>query len=191
VTPTNRNLLDTDGRYPKMVRVAIRCMRYLVEAARRRHGSVHVIVEIGNHDLSSSIFLMECLANLYENEPRVTIDTSPRHFHYFHFGKNLVGTHHGQSVKMEKLPLIMATDQPELWGSTEHRYLWTGHVHHDQAKDIEGCRVESFRVLAPQDAWASNKGYRARRDMKAIVLHREYGEVARHIVNPAMLEKRS
>jgi len=23
--------------------------------------------------------------------------------------------------------------------------------------------------------------------MKAIVLHREYGEVARHIVNPAML----
>ena len=186
VTPKGRNQLDVDSRYPKMVRAAIRSMRNLIETALRRHWSVHVIVEIGNHDLSSSIFLMECLFNIYENEPRVTVDTTPMHFHYLEFGKCAVGTHHGHGTKMANLPLIMAADRPEMWGRTEYRYWWTGHVHHDQTKDYNGTKVESFRVLAPADAWASQKGYRSARDMKAIVLHREFGEVARHTVNPDM-----
>ena len=56
-----------------------------------------------------------------------------------------------------------------------------------RSRTIRACRVESFRVLAPNDAWAENKGYRPQRDMKAIILHRDFGEVARHIVNPNML----
>ena len=188
VTPTGRNPLDADGRFPKMVRVAIRCMRYLIESAAQRHKKVHVVVEIGNHDLSSSIFLMECLSNVYENEPRITVDTSPAHYHYFDFGKCLVGIHHGHGTKMANLPLIMATDRPEQWGAADYRYWWTGHVHIDQMKDFTGCKVESFRILAPKDAWAAEKGYRAQQDMKAIILHKDYGEVARHIVNPEMLK---
>jgi len=187
VTPTSKNQLDADSRFPKMVRAAIRSLRRMIDQALIHHSHVRVIIEIGNHDISSSIFLMECLANIYDQEPRLTVDTSPRHFHYFRFGKNLVGTHHGHGAKMDKLPLIMATDKADEWGQTQYRYWWTGHVHHDQVKDFEGCRVESFRILAPQDAWAANKGYRSGRDMKAIVLHKEYGEVARHIVNPAMV----
>lgn len=193
VTPTNKNPLDADGRFPKMVRASIRCLRRMVAAALEHHAEVLLIVEVGNHDLASSIFLMESMAALYENEPRVKVDSSPRHFHYFEFGKCLVGTHHGHGVKMDQLPLIMATDLPDVWGRTEYRYWWTGHIHTDKAKrfdtqDFAGCRVESFRVLPPTDAWAENKGYRPQRDMKSIVLHRDYGEVARHIVNPAMLE---
>lgn len=187
VTPTSRNQLDADSRFPKMVRAAIRSLRRMVQAALLQHGSVLLIIEIGNHDISSSIFLMECLSAIYEKEPRVKVDTSPRHFHYFRFGKNLVGVTHGDNTKMDRLPLIMAADRPEDWGQTTYRYWWTGHVHHDAVKDYEGCRAESFRILAPTDAWAANKGYRSGRDMKAIVLHKEYGEVARHIVNPAMV----
>lgn len=186
VTPTSRNLLDADGRFPKIVRVAIRSMRYMIEATLRRHKTVHVVIEIGNHDLSSSIFLMECMANIYENEPRITIDTSPSHYHYFAFGKCLIGTHHGHGAKMEKLPLIMATDRPSEWGSAEYRYWWTGHIHSRTAQDYSGCVVESFRVLGPADAWAAQKGYRSARDMKCIVLHKDHGEVARSTVNPNM-----
>jgi hypothetical protein len=198
VTPTNRNLLDADSRYPKMVRVAIRCLRYMVEAALKRHKKVHVIVEIGNHDLSSSIFLMECLANIYQKEKRVTVDTSPAHYHYYEFGRNLIGTHHGHGVKMDRLPLIMATDKADAWGKTRFRYWWTGHIHHkksatviEQSQDYNGCSVESFRVLCPPDAWAAQKGYRPIRDMKAIILHREFGEVARHTVNPGMFDAKA
>lgn len=189
VTPTNKHLLDSDTRFPKMVRTAIRVIRHIVGAALKHHKSVLVIFEPGNHDPATTAFLMECFAALYENEPRVTVDTSPRHFHYFRFGKNLVGTHHGHGVKMENLPLIMATDRPDDWGATVHRFWLTGHVHHDNGKDFPGCSVESVRILAPTDAWAANKGYRSQRGMKAIVLHKDYGEVARHVVNPAMLER--
>lgn len=193
VTPTNKNMLDADGRFPKMVRGAIRSIRRMVAEALKHHQEVLLIIEVGNHDLSSAIFLMESMSALYESEPRVTVNRSPRHFHYFDFGKCLVGVHHGHGVKMEALPLLMATDMPELWGKTEHRYWWTGHIHHDKGRrfdtqDFAGCRVESFRVLAPTDAWAENKGYRPARDMKAVILHKDYGEVARHTVNPAMLE---
>lgn len=188
VTPTSRNLLDADSRYPRMVRAAIRGMRYTIEAAARTHSTVHVIVEIGNHDLSSSIFLMECLRNIYEGNPRITIDTSPMHYHYFRFGKALIGTHHGHGTKMKQLPLIMAHDRPEEWGATEYRYWWTGHIHHDSVYDEAGVRCESFRILAPNDAWAAEKGYRASQDMKAIIIHKEFGEVGRTIVNPAMLK---
>jgi len=171
-----------------MVRAVIRSTRQMIDKALLRHGELHIIVEIGNHDLSNSVFLMECLSALYEKEPRVTVDTSPRHFHYFTFGKTLVGIHHGHGVKLDKLPLIMAADRPKDWGETKYRYWWTGHIHTDTMKDFVGCRVESFRVLPPEDAWAANKGYRSMSDMKAIVLHKEFGEVARHTVNPAMLD---
>lgn len=187
VTPTSKNSLDADGRFPKMVRAAIRTMRYMIEVAKERHKTVRVIIEIGNHDLASSIFLMECLSNVYENEPRVIVDSSPKQFHYFTFGNCLVGTNHGHKVKLDKLPIIMATDMPEEWGKTKYRYWWTGHVHHQQAKEYTGCRVESFSVLAADDAWAINSGYRSSNSMKAILLHRDYGEVVRHTLNPAML----
>lgn len=188
VTPSSRNQLDADSRYPKMVRAAIRSMRYLIRRALTRHQNVHVIVEIGNHDLSSSIFLMECLHNVYEFEPRVTVDTSPAHYHYFTHGKVLVGIHHGHGTKMQHLPLIMAHDRPREWGAARYRYWWTGHVHHDQTKDYHGTKVESFRVLAGNDAWAAQKGYRSMQDMKCVLLHEEYGEVSRHTVNPEMLK---
>jgi|TARA_Y100000310_G_scaffold132889_1_gene131843 hypothetical protein len=195
ITPTSRNTLDSDTRFPKMVQAAVRMMRYSVDAALRAHRRVKVIVEIGNHDLSSSVFLAECLRIAYENEPRVMVDTSPKHYHYHRHGNVLIGTHHGHGTHMKNLPLTMAADQRQHWGETEHRHWWTGHVHHGKtqpaisAQDYSGCTVESFRVLPPADAWAHQKGYRPIRGMQAIVYHSEHGEVARHTVHPNMMEE--
>ena len=189
VTPTSRNLMDADGRFPKMVRVAIRCMRYMIERAAKQFPKVHVIVEIGNHDLASSIFLMECMSNIYAENPRITIDTSPRHFHYYEFGQNAIGTHHGHGVRSKDLPILMATDIPDVWGRTKHRVVWVGHIHHKdkEGKDHTGCTVEALRVLGPGSAWADQKGYRAPREMIALVYHREFGERTRISFKPEML----
>lgn len=188
VTPTSGNVLASDSRFPKMVDVGVHCMRVTIDEALRRYGQVHVIVEPGNHDLSVSIMLMKCLQIAYEREPRVTVDVSPRHFHYFRWGKSLIATHHGHGVKPEQLPLIMATDVPELWGSTDHRVWLTGHLHTEIVRDYRGVTVETFRVLPPTDAWAHQRGFRSVRGMKAIVHHDRYGEVARYTFNPVMLE---
>lgn len=187
LTPKNRNELDVDSRYPNVVRAVIRLIRFCIETLKRFHANVRVIVEPGNHDPSSSIFLAEALAAVYENEARVTIDTNPSKFHYFKFGKVLIGSHHGDTVSMERLPAVMATDQAAAWGETQFRYWFTGHTHKDQVQDHPGCRVERVRILPPVDAWAHQQGYRPGRDMKAIVFDADFGEIERYTVNPARL----
>jgi len=184
VTPTSGNLLDADGRFPKMVRAALRSMRRTIEGAAAKHKNVRVIIEIGNHDLSSTIFLQEAMRMLYADNPRITIDATPAHYHFFEFGANLIGTHHGHGPKMPALPGIMATDQHEAWGRTKYRVWWTGHIHHTQIHEFPGATVESFRVLPPKDAWHHQRGYRSAREMKAIVFARAFGEVSRLTVNP-------
>jgi len=191
VTPTSRNILDADSRFPKMVKVAIQSIRHLVLRALQKHQKVRLIIEVGNHDLSSSIFLMEAMKIYYESEPRVFVDNTPKQMHSFVFGKNLVVTHHGHSIKMNELASVIACDYAKEWGEALHRYCYTGHLHHDHKKEFRGITVEQMRVLAPKDAYAQHHGYRAGRDMKAIVLHKEFGEVSRNLVTPEMLKENS
>ena len=162
-------------------------MRQCIESALDKHAKVRVINVIGNHDDTSSMMLSICLANIYEKEPRVIVDTSPSAFQYFRHGKVLVGCHHGHSTKPAALAGVMATDRSKDWGETEYRYWYIGHVHHQSVKDFAGCTVESFRTLAAKDAYSHWGGYRAPRDMKSIILHSEYGEVSRNTMNIGML----
>lgn len=187
VTPQNKNPLDTDSRFAKMIRAAVRMVRYSIKRTLEKHKKVRVIVESGNHDPASTAWLSVFLEAVYEKEPRVSIDTSPSHYHYHKFGKILIGTHHGHGTKPDKLPLIMASDRREDWGKTRMSYWHTGHTHQKNVIDYPGCIFESHRILAPNDAWAHQKGYRSHSDMKAIVYHKEYGEVSRNTVNPRML----
>ena len=189
LTPRSKNMLDADGRYPDMVRTVIRCIRQGVSILKKKHKYIYLIFEPGNHDPSSTIFLMEMMAAVYEDDPNVIVDTSPRNYHYHRFGKCLIGTHHGdKSVKLQDLGGVMATDRPKDWGETKYRYFWTGHIHHDRVLDVRGCKVESMRVLAPADSWAFSEGYRAGREMKMVVFHKELGETQRIIVNPDMVK---
>lgn len=191
MTPNHGNILDADGRAAKMVRVAVRTMRATIELALLKHLHVHVIIEFGNHDPFSTLWLMEAMRAIYENNPRVTIDTQPGPYHYFRFGKVFLGTHHGDKAKAssDKLPQIMAADRPKDWGETVYRMWMTGHVHSRAAYDYQGCSVETFRILAPPDAYAYGLGYRGYRGMNSITFHAEDGETSRDTVTPAMLEK--
>lgn len=187
-TPNHGNVLDADGRAPKMIRAGIRMLMRAIETCLQKHETLLVVVELGNHDPMGSIWMMELLAQVYANNPRVTVNTSPSHYHYHRWGKNLIGVHHGDTGKPEALPGIMACDRSEDWGLTTHRMWLTGHTHKQSFWDYRGCTVESFRILPGPDAWAHMMGYRPYRDMNCIVLHEEYGPVARYTANPAMWE---
>lgn len=187
-TTRGNHALDVDTRWSKVLRVAVKAMRQCIESALRKHKHVTVVNAIGNHDDHSSMFLTVALANVYENEPRVTINDAPTAIHFHEFGKNMIAITHGHSIKMDKVPIVAASEQPEMWGRTKHRWGITGHIHYDTLKEFNGMKVESFRTLAARDAWAASKGYLSGRDMKAILLHRDYGECERHIVSVEMLE---
>lgn len=186
-TRKSGNPLDVDTRWAKVLQVGIRTMRRCIDKALEKHKKVMVINEIGNHDDHSAIVLSLCLAQYYENNPRVEVDTSPSPFHWIRFGKCLIGVTHGNNTKPDMLPGIMAADRSKDWGETQHRYWYTGHVHHDTLKEFPGCTVETFRTLAARDAWHHKSGYRAGRDMKCDIIHKDHGRVCRHIVGIEML----
>jgi hypothetical protein len=182
-TRRSGNILDVDGRFPKILAVGIRAIRRCIDRALEKHETVKIINAIGNHDDHTSLMLSLTLSEFYSNNPRVIVETAPTTYHYHRFGKVLIGVTHGHETKPEKLQGVMATDRAEDWGATSFRHWLTGHVHHDQRKDFSGCTFESFRTLAAKDAYATSKGYRSDRDMKCIVYHKEYGEVYRYTSN--------
>ena len=179
--------LDGDSRFQKVVRAAIRAIRHQVKVALEKHEIVRLIIELGNHDGDVMAILMEMFYAHFEGEPRVIVDRSPRNVHIFEFGKNLIATHHGDKIKMDKLPLVVATDWPEMWGHTKFRVVHTGHVHHDHIKEHPGLITESHGILAPKDEYAASGGWRSRQSMKVIIYHKEHGEVGRNTVTPEML----
>ena len=189
-TMRSGHALDVDTRWGKVLSVGIRIMRRAIDKALEKHAQVRVINEIGNHDDHTSIMLGICLANYYEREPRVTIDTSPAKFHWYRFGKCLIGTCHGNGVKKEQLLGVMAVDRAQDWGETEHRAYYTGHIHSQTVREFPGVIVESFRTLSPRDAYAAGAGYRSGQDMNCDVWHREHGRILRHTVGIAQVRQR-
>lgn len=186
VTPGHGHMLDADGRFPKIADAAARMLDLSVRLLLMKHPEVHVVVTAGNHDPLSAVWLRIALRARYQFNPRVSIDLAPRKFHYFEHGKNLIGFTHGDRMKLEALPAIMAVDRPEAWGRTANRFWFTGHIHNDRVKDVTGGKVFSLRVLAPADAYTAGMGYRTPRDMKAFTFHKEWGEHGVHVAPAAM-----
>lgn len=179
-TPGHKHQLDVDSRFVKVLQVGIETYRHTIIRALQKYPKVIFKAIPGNHDPQAVWALSLTIAAYFSNEPRVTVDLNPSKFWYYRFGKVLIGSTHGDTVKHERLPGIMACDQPEEWGGTRHRHWYTGHVHSQHVREFPGVICESFRTLAAKDSYAAGHGYRAGRDMVCIVHHREDGEVERH-----------
>ena len=186
-TSHSGNALDVDGRYPKVLEIGLSLTVKLIDIALRKHSRVMWRSAIGNHNEHSAIMMTAFIKAWYRNEPRVVVMDTPNMFMYHKFGKNLIGVTHGHTCKAEKLGEVMSVDCKNDWSSTNQRYWYTGHIHHQSVKEFSNCVVETFRTLAGKDAWHSSAGYRSGQDMKCITLHKEYGEISRNTVSLAMV----
>jgi len=187
-TEKSGHQLDVDGRWAKVVMVGFDAMVHCILRMLEKHEVVIFRINKGNHDGHSSFALAVALKAWFKNDDRVQIDLSPSLFWYYKFGKNLIGSTHGDTVKGDSLPILMATDKPLEWGDTLYRTWIVGHIHHKVIKEYSGCTVEYVRTLASRDAWHQGMGYRAGRDMSAIVLDKEFGEIERHRCDVSMIE---
>tara|TARA_R110002074_G_scaffold208324_1_gene376926 strand:+ start:765 stop:1919 length:1155 start_codon:yes stop_codon:yes gene_type:complete len=181
-TRRSGNALDVDTRWSKVLETGLEIMVRCVRRALEKHKRVIVRNNIGNHDEHTSIMLSIAMRSYFRENKRVEIDTSPNPFWYFRHGKCLLGSTHGDRTKPAALPEIMAADRSQDWGATDHRFWYTGHIHHQSKHEFRACTVESFRTLASSDAWHHGQGYRSGRDMRCIVHHSEFGEIESHRV---------
>jgi hypothetical protein len=190
VTPEHGHLLDADGRFQKVVAIAVRILRHVVSKALAKHPRVHVIMAEGNHDQASSAWLRVLFSTLFENEPRVSVDTSPLPYYALQHGDVLLGWHHGHLSKNSSLPAVFAAEPRfrALWGATKMAYVHCGHRHHAEEKEYPGCLVVQHPTLAARDAYAARGGWISESRITSMTYHKRHGEVARSSVYPAMLE---
>lgn len=188
VTPTSGHILDQDGRFSKVVEVAVRVLRSVVSMALVKHPKVVVLMAEGNHDMASSVWLRVLFKTLFENEPRVEVIDSPLPYYCLQHGKTMLGFHHGHLKKNDQLPMLFAAQFPKIWGDTTKRYAHTGHRHHTEEKEHSGITVIQHPTLSARDAYAARGGWVAERQVTSITYHAEYGQVARHTVTPEMIE---
>lgn len=187
VTPTSHHILDQDGRFSKMVAVAIRVLRRIVDLALMKHAEVHLIIAEGNHDMAGAVWLRQMFAALYENEPRLTVNASELPYYVYQHGRTMLAFHHGHMKKNDQLPILFASQFPQIWGSTTKRYAHTGHRHHVEEREHSGMTVIQHPTLAARDAYAARGGWIADRAATAITYHQDFGQVARNTVTPEML----
>ena len=186
-TTTAGTVVDVDGRWAKIQQIGLRSMLYCIRRLLEKHETVIFRINRGNHDKHSSYALALMISCYFHDEPRVQVDLSPAAAYYYQFGRNLIASTHGDTMKGPAMMGVMAADQPKMWGDTKHRYWYVGHVHHVDKKEYPGGIVEYFRTLAAGDAWHNGQGYRSGRDMCLIVHHKEHGEVERHRCDVGML----
>ena len=174
--------LDVDGRHYKVLLAGVDVTVACIDMAAAKHKKVIYRALRGNHDEGPHAALTIALYHHYRDCPNIEIDMCASDFFAYEWGKNMVVSHHGDKAKAERLVMFMADNWSEMWGRTFWRFLWTAHIHHDSAKDMGGAQWESFRTLAPKDAYAASHAFSSRQTMQAITLDKEHGEILRNKV---------
>ena len=174
-TERSGNPLDVDTRHQKILETACDIMAECSELVASKHQKVTVVFKRGNHDETSNAAILQAIRMMYRNHKRVEVATSPNPFFWTEFGVNLIGGTHGDQQKIDQLPMIMATRCKEAWGRTKTRHVFTGHVHHERAKEVEGVKCFSLRAPIPVDAWHAGVGYSSGRSMYGFNYHSELG----------------
>lgn len=156
--------VDTDGRKTKIVDVGVSAIMWAVEQLAAVC-PVYCPAIPGNHDYESTFWTARILHAHFSNTKRVTVDLEPGPRKYVHWGCNLVGLHHGNDVKPEKLPALMAQERPREWAESKCREWLQGHSHRTQqwmeksADTFEGTTVRTVQALCSTDAWHHQKGF--------------------------------
>lgn len=184
-TARSGNVLDVEGRYAKVLQLGVKLLIWVVQLALQKHENVELENIPGNHDPQTSLTLSIALDAYFHGNPRVKINTSPSSFWHREFGKVLLTATHGDMIKPEAMPGVIAAYFPEAWGRTEFRYCYLGHVHHSAkgGGELHGLTYEVFRTIAAKDNWAYQSGYSSARSMVAITHNSVTGEDTRTTVS--------
>lgn len=179
VTARSGHNLDMDGRYHKVVRTAIRISVHYINAALHKFEKVIFRPEVGNHNDVGAIWMQELLSILYQNEPRVTIGNTAGSVYFWQHGLCYFGSHHGHTIKFDKLPAVMSAKVMDEHIKTKFRKFYCGHIHHKtiRGSDFNTCEVQTYRTLAAKDAYSVSHGYMAPRDITAEIWHKQLGNI--------------
>jgi hypothetical protein len=157
--------LDTDDRFAKVYAAALKCLCYLVERFLPLCDDIEGLFIPGNHDYTSAYTLCLALAQRYRLDPRIRFDLGPNPRKWRTFGGTLIMWDHGQGVKADRYPMLLAEEARSVWSQTTYREVQVGHLHQRYQKHWEGTvplgGVTLYRhpALCGTDYWHHSKGF--------------------------------
>ena len=179
-TPAHGHVLDVDGRFEKIVDVAVETISHTIDMLIEKHSKVSIVVVRGNHCEDSHIILKLALKQRYRNMDRVDFPVvygaDKSEIFWMKHGKNLIAVHHGDKAKPEKLAMIIA-DKCGFWDDcTASRTILTGHLHHMRTLDLVGATHYTMRAFAPPDSYGANYG--GVRGLQAMTFDPDHGLIS-------------
>lgn len=136
---------------------------------------VDVIVISGNHDFERMFYAGDVLSGWYRNDENVEVNNSYESRKYYQYGKNMLMFTHGDKEKPADMPLIMATENPEMFARTSHREVHCGHLHKEMVNEYRGIKVRFIPSICPNDDWHKQMGYEAKRTGQAYIWNKQTG----------------
>jgi len=150
----------------------------------RQVAPVEVIMMQGNHDAANSLSVLMYLHAWYRTCDDVVVHKSPKHRQYTTYGNTLMGFTHGDGAKHKDLGALMAVEARTEWGKTENRAWFTGHLHHEVVKEMDGVTIYQMPSLAGTDRWHAKHGWTTSRSALAAYIIDVKDGVVGNIMSP-------
>lgn len=162
---------DEDLRWQKTWDLACELIIEAITKLKATGVAIDVIVIPGNHDWERSKFLGTVVQAWFRNDKQISVNNNAKPRKYYKFGEVLLGFTHGKYEKENSLPLLMATEEKEMWGQTTFHEWHLGHFHKkrdlkftvfDKAQVLNeelGVTVRYLSSLSGLEEWHYKKGY--------------------------------
>jgi hypothetical protein len=165
-TTTAGTRVDVDSRWQRAFQMVAEALIKGPVSWAAEIAPVRIVVVPGNHDYQRAFYLGEVMRWYYQGRGLpVEVDNAPRLRKYYRRGNVLLGFTHGAWVKINQLPLIMATEAPQDWAGSVWREWLLGHYHRkremawNSTEEVAGVRLRVLPSLATPDAWHYQQGF--------------------------------
>lgn len=179
---TKGTLQDTDGIWSDNI---IKAQKLYIDIIGMLlpYADLHIMYCPSNHDRFTGFMLANMLKAWYNNHKNITFDTSKEQRKYFKYHDNMIMVDHGDKVKDNLIPSLMATEQPQMWGETKFRYSFRNHKHHKIMKEHLGVIIEYSSSLSGSDEYHKDNGYISNKAIEMFKFTKNRGQRGRYTWN--------
>lgn len=151
-----------------------------IDMLRKECKELKVILVQGNHDRTKGFYVAHALEVLFRDDRSISFQREHSTLKAVVLGNTFIGYHHGNSCKLQDLPLIFATGKyAHQFGNATYREIHTGDKHHYMAKEVQGVRIQQMPSLSKTDRWHRDNNFENKvHAALALVYHPEQGKIA-------------
>lgn len=147
-----------DCNYSVMFEEGCSALIEVIDILRTMGDEIIIPLVQGNHSTYTEYYAAQFLKAWYRNCEDVTVDAEATPRKYYQFGINLFGFTHNSEEK-NRIYTLMQNEAPQMWANTIERTWFTGHLHSEDVKQVDGIFIRQAPTMCGTDIWHKVKGY--------------------------------